>query len=148
MSKKLLHLMHIDNNDNHANLVSATVMESQLPCQISRFADAESGLAFLTQNNVDSTNRQSFPDMILLDLGLPGIDGIEFLTTLRTNDRTRGIPVVVLTTSNQQEEISKAYKAGANSYIVKPASMEEFVIKLAEMSMYWSITAELPELVS
>jgi len=148
MPKKMLHLMHIENNDDHAELVSATVMESQLPCKISRFADAESGLAFLTPNNIDSTCTQAFPDIILLDLGLPGINGYEFLTTLRANNMTKGIPVVVLTTSNQEKEISRAYKAGANSYIVKPASMEEFVIKLAEMSMYWSMTAELPKLVS
>ena len=69
---------------------------------------------------------------------------MEMLKIIKQQPRTRSIPVIVLTTSSLDSKIDKAYELGANSYIAKPIGHQDFVIKLAELNMFWSVTAELP----
>ena len=84
-------------------------------------------------------------DLLVTDVRLPGISGLEFLERLRKDPLTLSIPVIVLTTSDREDEIKTAYQKGANSYIVKPARYDDFVVKLTEMNMYWGETAEVPD---
>jgi CheY-like chemotaxis protein len=140
MRGKPLRILHIEDNDDHADLVAAAASENRVPCHLIRFATAEAGLDYLRLGE-----RRNGPDLILLDLALPGMNGLEFLRLVRREPTTAGIPVVVLSTSERDSDVAEAYQSGANSYISKPTSLEEFIIKLAEMNMYWSGTAELPE---
>lgn len=143
---RTLQIMHVEDNDDHAELVSAIISQSNLPCTIKRFADAESATRYLfdqTQSHLERTLK--LPDLVLLDLALPGISGQEFLQKLRADNLSAAIPVIVLTTSDREEEITAAYKAGANSYIIKPARLNDFVVKMTEMNMYWAETAVVPD---
>lgn len=87
-----------------------------------------------------------WPALILLDLKLPKVDGLEVLRQLKTHPSLRAIPVVVLTTSSEDVDIQKAYTLGANSYIVKPVNFEKFTEVAAQVELYWCLLNKLPPL--
>ena len=145
MNSETLVVMLIEDNDDHAELVSAALEVNNLVGNVIRFADAESGLKYLYgEVEPDNKSARPRPDLILLDLMLPGMSGMEMLKILKSREETKGTPVIVLTTSSQDARVDKAYELGANSYIAKPVGHQDFVIKLAELNMFWSVTAELP----
>lgn len=85
------------------------------------------------------------PKLILLDLKLPKIDGIEVLRELKSDERTRTIPVVMLTSSHEERDLVESYRLGVNSYIVKPVEFERFVETVSDVGFYWMLTNRLPE---
>ena len=84
------------------------------------------------------------PKVVLLDLKLPKVDGLEVLRRLKADERTRTIPVVILTSSREEPDIAAAYRLGANSYIVKPADSEAFARAMSEVALYWLLLNEPP----
>jgi two-component system response regulator len=85
------------------------------------------------------------PKVILLDLKMPKIDGMEVLRRIKNDERTRAIPVVVLTSSKEDPDIQKCYQLGANSYIVKPVHFDNFMKAVAELGMYWVLLNQKPD---
>ena len=85
------------------------------------------------------------PDVILLDIKLPGMDGIEFVRRIKADPKLIPIPVVVLTTSGSEKEIAECYRCGANSYIVKPVDFERFSKVIKELKLYWMVVNSLPK---
>jgi CheY-like chemotaxis protein len=79
------------------------------------------------------------PRMILLDLKLPKVDGLEVLRRVKADERTRGIPVVVLTSSKEERDINESYRLGVNSYLVKPVGFDEYVAAVREAGRYWLV---------
>ena len=84
------------------------------------------------------------PKVVLLDLKLPKVDGLEVLRRLKADERTRTIPVVILTSSREEPDIAAAYRLGANSYIVKPVDFESFARAVSEVGLYWLLLNEQP----
>ena len=84
------------------------------------------------------------PKVVLLDLKLPKVDGLEVLRRLKADERTRAIPVVILTSSREEPDIAAAYRLGANSYIVKPVDFEAFARAVSEVGLYWLLLNEPP----
>ena len=139
-------IMLVEDNDDHAELISDALNNTIVANRVIRFVNAESALEYLTGDETQSPDVETpLPGMIILDVKLPGMDGFEMLRRIRGNDRTRRLPVVMLTTSKRDEEIAKGYEYGANSYIVKPVKYEEFRAKIIDLKMYWILTSELPE---
>ncbi len=84
------------------------------------------------------------PDLVLLDLKLPKVDGLEVLKELRADPRTELLPVVVLTSSNQEQDIVESYRFGANSYIRKPVDFNQFAAAVGQLGLYWLVLNEPP----
>ena len=108
------------------------------PINIAR--DGEEALAYIDKWEAG----EPLPFIILLDLKLPKIDGLEVLRRLKTHDDFRVIPVVVLTSSSEDKDVQIAYKHGANSYIVKPVDFDKFLKVASDIEMYWLATTTLP----
>lgn len=106
------------------------------PIQIAR--NGEEALKYIEKWNAGDQT----PVVILLDLKMPKVDGLEVLKVLKTHEKYATIPVVVLTTSSDNKDIEKAYKLGANSYIVKPVNFDKFVEVASQIELYWNVLNE------
>jgi len=84
------------------------------------------------------------PQVILLDLKLPKVDGLQVLERIRANEHTRHVPVVVLTSSNQDQDMMRSYNLGANSYVRKPVDFEQFLEAARQLGLYWLVLNEVP----
>ena len=84
------------------------------------------------------------PCVVLLDLKLPKVDGLEVLRQIRSSDRTRLLPVVMLTSSSEDRDIIESYSLGANSYVRKPVNIDEFTEAVRQLGLYWALISELP----
>jgi CheY-like chemotaxis protein len=87
----------------------------------------------------------STPKLVLLDIKMPKIDGIEVLRRLKAREETRPVPVVVMTSSNEERDVVESYRLGVNSYIVKPVQFESFLETVAKIGLYWVITNRVPK---
>ncbi len=89
-------------------------------------------------------NVTPLPCVVLLDLKLPKVDGLEVLRQIRVSDRTRLLPVVILTSSSEDRDIIESYNLGANSYVRKPVNIDEFTEAVRQLGLYWALISELP----
>ena len=109
------------------------------PVEVAR--DGDEALAWLQRWE----NGEELPLLVLLDLKLPRVDGLEVLQRLRASEVSHNVPVVILTSSNVESDIRAAYDAGANSYIVKPVNFEKFIDVATQVELYWCVLNEPPE---
>jgi len=128
----------VEDNADHAELVIRTLEEHQISNQVRHFLDGQSALDYLFRRGkyAGETNI-SRPHVILLDLRLPRIDGIDVLKQIKENDDLKTIPVVILTTSEAEKDVVRAYRNHANSYLVKPVGFDEFKKLMKDLGFYW-----------
>jgi len=139
----------VDDNDDHCMLIEDMLIAQDFARQVLRFADAESALAHLRDPQAArGAESARMPDFIFLDIRLPGMTGIELLRQLKSHPATRGIPAIMLTTSERSEEINASYEAGACGYIVKPVDFMVLAEKIRALRDYWGAACEVPVLES
>lgn len=131
-------VMLVEDNADHAELVIRTLEEHRISNRVRHFLDGQSALDYLFHRGeyVDPVTNDR-PHVILLDLRLPRVDGIDVLKTIKEDDQLKSIPVVVLTTSEAEKDVAKAYYNHANSYLVKPVGFEEFKKLMDDLGFYW-----------
>lgn len=133
----------VEDNPDDEYLTVRAFRKSQVSSELVVVHDGCEALEYLFREgryaNQDSSKE---PALILLDLKLPKIDGIEVLRRLRDEERTRFIPVVILTTSREDRDVVAGYRSGANSYIRKPVNFEEFVSAVGQILLYWLVLNE------
>ena len=135
--------MLVEDNDTHAHLVERSLAKSDFPNYVFRVENGARALEFLRREGEFSN--QIKPDVVLLDLKLPKIDGLEVLSVIKNDENLKRIPVVVMTTSNTQSDRAKAYEHHANSYVVKPIDFDKFRSLLNAVCVYWGQWNESPE---
>ncbi|GAB4418891.1 MAG: response regulator [Anaerolineales bacterium] len=128
----------VEDNDDHAELVMRQLADHRIANQVTRLVDGQAALDYLFRNGeYENPKHSPAPHVILLDLRLPKVDGLEVLKSLKESEELRDIPVVVLTTSETEKDIAKAYINHANSYIVKPVDYEKFRLLMNDLGFYW-----------
>ena len=131
-------VMLVEDNPDHAELVMRTLEDHRIPNQIHHFADGQTALDYLFRRGEFSDPVASpRPQVILLDLRLPRIDGLQVLEMIKQNGDLKTIPVVILTTSEAEQDVNSAYTHFANSYLVKPLGYEEFKQLMNDLGFYW-----------
>ena len=143
MRQKTLLLVE-DNPDDEA-LTLRALRKHKLANEIVVARDGQEALEYLFAERVHGTEEAiELPQVILLDLKLPKIDGLQVLERLRSEPRTRHVPVVVLTSSNEEQDIIRSYDLGANSYVRKPVDFEQFLEAARQLGLYWLVLNEVP----
>ena len=131
-------ILLVEDNDDHAELVSRTFEDYAIANRLYRAADGREALDYLfCTGQFSSRDSLIMPAFVLLDLKLPRIDGLEVLRRIRADERTALLPVVVLTTSKEHQDIFEAYRLGANSYIRTPVDFERFLQAVGQLGLYW-----------
>jgi CheY-like chemotaxis protein len=131
-------VMLVEDNIDHAELVMRTLEEHSIANKISHFSDGQTALEYLLRRGEYSDPSTSpRPHVILLDLRLPRVDGLEVLQAIKDNPDLKAIPVVVLTTSEAEKDVARAYANHVNSYLVKPVGFEEFKRLMNDLGYYW-----------
>jgi chemotaxis family two-component system response regulator Rcp1 len=139
---KDIHILLIEDSSGDARLIMEAFKDSRLKTEISVVTDGVEALAFLKGEGKYADALR--PDIMLLDLNLPRKDGRELLNEIKNDDNLKMIPVLVLTTSNSRDDIISSYERHANSYITKPADMDEFMDVVRSVENFWFDIAKLP----
>ncbi|HVN07880.1 MAG TPA: response regulator [Patescibacteria group bacterium] len=138
-------LLLVEDSPEDAELTLYSLRRNNLANRIYWAKDGEEGLDFLLCRNAFSGRSfQHPPKVILLDLKLPKVDGLEVLRQLKEDPRTKSIPVVVLTSSREESDVVRGYRNGANSYVQKPVDFEQFREAVRQLGLYWVVTNEPP----
>jgi two-component system response regulator len=135
----------VEDDPDHEELALYAFHESKLLNEVVVVRDGEEALDWLFGTGRYSGRDLSvMPDVILLDLKLPKIDGLEVLRRVRGQPQTSSLPVVILTSSDEERDIVDAYALGANSYIRKPVDFNQFVVAVRQLGLYWLVLNQTP----
>ena len=138
-------ILLVENNIDDAELTIRELKRNKMGNKLVHVQDGEEALEYIfATGKFADRNISHTPKLILLDIQMPKVDGIEVLQNIKSDNRTKGIPVVMLTSSNQDPDIKKCYNLGANSYIVKPVNFESFAKAISDLGMYWVILNQQP----
>lgn len=138
MSETTLEILLIEDNLNDAELSLYALKKFKIANHIHHARDGAEALEYIFGTGTIP------PRLILLDLKLPKVDGLEVLRKIKTSENTRTIPVVILTSSREERDIVESYNLGVNSYIVKPIDFEQFTSAVRDVGLYWLILNQIP----
>ena len=140
-----LELLIVEDNDQDLELTLRALKKARISNRIEIARDGVEALDyFFGEHSHQSRTINNVTKLVLLDLKLPKISGLEVLERIKSDPRTKKIPVVVLTSSNQDTDIERCYQLGVNSYIVKPVDFERFATAVQELGMYWLLLNQTP----
>ena len=144
MSNKQVDIVLIEDNQYDVELIMRALDKINLSNNVLVLEDGEKALDYFFSRGIYKNRETSVdPKLILLDLKLPKLDGLEVLSEIKSNNKTKSIPVVVLTSSNEEKDIVESYNLGVNSYIVKPVDFNKFIDTVKQIGMYWFTLNEI-----
>jgi len=135
-------ILLIEDDSDHELLTIRALRKANIANEIKIAHDGEEALGLLFGDGEDRLRAN--PQVVLLDLKLPKVDGLEVLRRIRENERTRTLPVVILTSSDEESDIIRSYRLGVNSYIRKPVNFTEFAEATRQLGMYWLVLNACP----
>ena len=145
MEQHEVDILLIEDNHDEAELAIRSLKKSNLANRLKHIDDGAEALDFIFSTGQYAGSTTPFnPKLILLDLKLPKVDGLEILRRLKASENTNLRPIVVLTSSKEERDIIESYKLGVNSYIVKPVNFESFSKAISELGLYWLILNQNP----
>lgn len=138
-------ILIVEDNPNDAEMALRALKKNNVSNNVLVVGDGEEALDFIFRKGKYSERaKDSSPRIILLDLKLPKVDGLEVLKEVKSNPETKMIPIIVLTSSKEESDIIESYKLGVNSYIVKPVDFDKFVEAVRELGYYWLLLNQAP----
>ena len=132
-------ILLVEDNPDDAELTIRALKKQNLANNLLHLKDGEEALNFLYSSN------DTLPKVILLDLKMPKVDGLEVLRKIKSDDKIKIIPVVMLTSSKEERDIVESYKLGVNAYIVKPVDFEKFADAIAKLGLFWLVLNQPPK---
>jgi CheY-like chemotaxis protein len=139
--KPPLRILLIEDNEDHARIFRWALSQSKTANQLTIFQSGEAGFEFLQHQ---AQNPETAPDIVFLDFNLPKVDGREILHKIKSNESTKTFPVIVLSSSEREEDVSIAYRLGASSFISKSILLDDLGRVLETIQHYWTNIAKLP----
>jgi CheY-like chemotaxis protein len=146
MQENTIEIILVEDNPADVEMTLEALRERNLANKVHVLKDGAAALDYI-MNHVDCRPGQADarrPKVILLDLKLPKVDGLEVLRRIRSDERTKALPVVILTSSNEERDRIEGYKLGVNSYVVKPVDFDDFARAVAEIGCYWVLMNKPP----
>jgi two-component system response regulator len=145
IERKEVDILLVEDNPNDAELAIRALHKHHLANNLHHVTDGEEALDFLfARGKYSGRDIEARPKLILLDLKLPKVDGLEVLKAVKSDERAKLTPVVVLTTSREEKDLIESYRLGVNSYIVKPVDFDKFVEAVKDLGYYWLLLNEQP----
>lgn len=145
MIEAILDIILVEDNPADVELTLFALNENHLANQVKVLSDGEEAVDYIFRTGkYENCGICDHPKLILLDLNLPKIDGLEILRRVRADERTKSIPVVVLTSSSHDRDRIESYKLGVNSYITKPVDFDNFSQAVAQIGFYWALLNKSP----
>lgn len=145
MNHNSVEILLVEDNIADAELAIRELKKHNMANSLVHVKDGKEALEFIFgTGKFDNRDISHSPRVILLDIQMPKINGIEVLERIKSDERTKAIPVVVLTSSKEDPDIQKCYKLGANSYIVKPVNFEGFAVAIKNLGFYWLLLNQPP----
>ncbi|MBP5952752.1 response regulator [Pseudomonas sp. P42] len=137
-------ILLVEDDPNDLELTLVALERSQLANDVVVVRDGAEALDYLFKRNSFAARADGNPAVLLLDLKLPKIDGLQVLESIRSTEELRSIPVVMLTSSREEPDLSRAYQLGVNAYVVKPVEFKEFVGAISDLGIFWAVLNEPP----
>lgn len=135
----------VEDNIHDAEMTIRSLKKVNLANNLVHVKDGEEALDFIfAQGKFAGRDMGSAPKVILLDIKMPKVDGIEVLRRIKSHESTRTIPVVIMTSSKEEQDIISSYQLGVNSYVVKPVDFEGFAKAVSQLGLYWLLTNQPP----
>ncbi len=132
-------ILLVEDDTNDLELILTALGENHSPEEVFVARDGEQALDYLYRRGAHESRSAEQPRVVLLDLKLPKLDGLEVLYRIKTDSDLKRIPVVMLTSSREERDVLKSYDLGTNAYVVKPMSFQEFVEAVRELGVFWGI---------
>ncbi|MDP2388155.1 MAG: response regulator [Bacteroidota bacterium] len=147
MKNNEIEILLVEDNTGDAELTIRALRKSNMANKLVHLENGADALDYIFAEGIYAhRNMDNLPRVILLDLNMPKINGIEVLQKIKSDERTKKIPVVVLTSSKEDPDIERCYELGVNSYIVKPVEFEKFMKAVGELGLYWLLLNQSPPL--
>ena len=145
MMENSIEILLVEDNPNDVELALHALKKNNLANHIHVARDGAEALDYLLGSGMEAPGKINHkPKVILLDLKLPKVDGLEVLKRIKADERTKSIPVVVLTSSREERDIVETYRLGVNSYIIKPVDFEQFTEAVRQLGLYWLLLNQPP----
>ena len=144
MNVESVEILLVEDNPDDVELTLRALREHNLANRVKVVSDGVEALDFIRPDDPASAPHDGYPKLVLLDLKLPRIGGLEVLRRLKASEATKTIPVVVLTSSQEESDLVESYRLGANSYIVKPVDFQQFTQAVVKLGLYWLLLNKVP----
>jgi two-component system response regulator len=142
---ELVDILLAEDSDADAEMTLRALRKHRIGNAIHRVRDGQEALDFLTGSGAYANRTPAKRlKLVLLDLKMPKVDGIEVLRRLRALDGMQSVPVVIMTSSDEERDVTQSYRLGANSYVVKPIDFNQFAKTVVEVGLYWVVTNRVP----
>jgi CheY-like chemotaxis protein len=137
-------ILLVEDNPHDLELTLIALSKSQLANEVVIARDGAEALDYLQRRNAFADRPAGNPSVVLLDLKLPKVDGLEVLKEIRADQALRSLPVVMLTSSREEQDLLRSYELGVNAYVVKPVDFSEFVRAISDLGIFWAVLNEPP----